>query len=94
MRLILIILSFSTFSGCNMTSGTSVNVDAIIVDIDGSTIRLEHESVPDLPASAIEFSIDPNLARRVAVGDKVSANIIVGENPQVIGFGAASDMGQ
>jgi len=88
MRLFLLFLGISTLSGCNLTSGTSINIDATIVDINGSTIILEHDSAPELSASTQEFSIDPNLARRVTVGEKVSANIIIGENPQVIGFAA------
>jgi hypothetical protein len=90
MRLFFIILGFTTISGCNLTTGASVSVEVIIVEINGSTIRLEHESVPELPASIEEFIIDPNLARRVSIGDRVSANIIVGERPQVIGFAPPS----
>ena len=60
MRLFFIFLGFTTLIGCNLTTGASVSVEVIIVDINGSTIRLEHESVPKLPASIEEFAIDPN----------------------------------
>jgi|GEM_PF-2924264 len=92
MRLISIFFALSSICGCNLTSGESVNLEVKVVSINGSNVVLEHSGAPELDAGTHNFRIDPNLARRVGVGDRLNANIIIGEQPQVIGFAPSSNL--
>lgn len=70
---------------CNLSSGEAVNIEATVVEVGGGSITLDHGGTEGLPSTLRTFPIDPNLARRVERGSEVTANVIIGENPQVIG---------
>lgn len=77
---------------CSIPAGTPHQVKGTVRETSGSTLLLEHEALPGvLEGTETRFTVDPNLSRRVHVGDAVTANLLVppdGGPPRLIGFEA------
>ena len=63
---------------CTLWTGTTVDVPATVVRLQGSGVLLEHPGVEGWkPAGQDEVETDPNLARRLEAGDEITARLLV-----------------
>lgn len=82
--------SLLLLAACTIPAGDPHQIVGVVREAGGSTLVIEHDGVTGaLDAASTRFLVDPNLARQVSAGDRVTANVLIppsGGDIRVIGI--------
>lgn len=72
------LLPLALLGACSIFAGDTVTVHAVVVEVGQSSVQLDHSGAAEgLEPGLGTFVADPNLARRLTPGDRVTANLLL-----------------
>ncbi|MCB9794977.1 MAG: SCO family protein [Alphaproteobacteria bacterium] len=70
-------LPLALLGACSIFAGDTVTVHAVVVEVGQTSVQLDHSGAGALEPGVAAFVADPNLARRLSPGDRVTANLLL-----------------